>query len=80
MTDLPGAREKLPVNSWGPMYFEYIVGNYDEDNPFVTDIIADQHYIVGAIKVWNDSEKIYVSMILTTAIPCRSLTCLSEKP
>lgn len=55
-----GKGEKLPVNSWGPMYFEYIVGNYDEDNPFVTDIIADQHYIVGAIKVWNDSEKIYV--------------------
>ena len=31
-----------------------------QNNPFVTDLIAGQHTVVGDIKIWNDAHTLYV--------------------
>src|SRR5512139_644942 len=30
------------------------------NDPFITDLIAGQHTVVGSIKIWNDADFIYV--------------------
>jgi hypothetical protein len=36
------------------------------DDPFVTNLTADQNITVGTVSVWNDADTLYVQYLITT--------------
>ena len=46
------------------------------DEPFVTDLIAGQHYDIGDVLVWNDADYLYVQYLVDNADWCLTLTHL----
>jgi hypothetical protein len=39
---------------------------YTADDPFVTNLTADQNITVGTVNVWNDVDMLYVRYLITT--------------
>ena len=54
-----GTRFVEEPGNWA-MYFAYQVESQGSNNPLTVDLLAGQHHEAGTVKVWNDTDNLYV--------------------